>query len=68
MRKREYDTKILIDSIIDGIQEVKGKDIVILNLSVLPNAVADFFIRCSGDSNTQVESTAQSIVRRRVRT
>ncbi|MCC7453398.1 MAG: ribosome silencing factor [Crocinitomix sp.] len=62
--EKENETQLLIDSIIDGIQDVKGKDIVILNLSELPNAIADFFIICSGDSSTQVESAAQAIVRR----
>lgn len=62
--EKEHETRLLIDSIIDGIQDVKGKDIVILNLSELPNAIADFFIICSGDSSTQVESAAQAIVRR----
>lgn len=64
LEEKEYDAKILIDSIIDGIQDVKGKDIVVLNLSELPNAVTDFFIICSGDSSTQVESAAQAIVRK----
>lgn len=64
LAEKEYDTKILIDSIIDGIQDVKGKDIVVLNLSELPNAVTDFFIICSGDSSTQVESAAQAVVRK----
>lgn len=63
LKEKEYEAKILIDSIIDGIQEVKGKDIAILNLSELPNAVTDFFVICSGDSNTQVESIAQSVQR-----
>jgi ribosome-associated protein len=62
--ERELNTKILVDTIVDGIQDVKGKDITVLNLSELPNAVADFFIICSGDSSTQVEAIAQSISRR----
>ncbi|WP_027421177.1 ribosome silencing factor [Crocinitomix catalasitica] len=61
--ERELKTKILVDTIVDGIQEVKGKDITILNLSELPNAVADFFIICSGESSTQVEAIAQSVTR-----
>jgi ribosome-associated protein len=64
LEEKELDAKLLIDSIIDGIQDVKGKDIVVLNLSELPNAVTDFFIICSGESSTQVESMAQSIVRK----
>lgn len=64
LEEKEYEAKLLIDSIVDGIQDVKGKDIVILNLSELPNAVADFFIIASGESSTQVESMSQSIVRK----
>ncbi len=64
LEEKERDTKILIDTIVDGIQDVKGQNISVLNLSELPNAVADFFIICSGDSSTQVESIAQSVVRK----
>ncbi|NOQ74784.1 MAG: ribosome silencing factor [Crocinitomix sp.] len=64
LEEKELETKKLIDSIIDGIQDIKGKDIVVLNLSELPNAVTDFFIICSGESNTQVEALAQSVVRK----
>ena len=64
LKDKEYDVKLLIDTVIDGIQDVKGKDIVILNLSELPNAVTDFFIICSGESSTQVASIAQSITRK----
>ncbi|WP_066756000.1 ribosome silencing factor [Crocinitomix algicola] len=62
--EKAYDAKLLIDTIIDAIQDVKGRDIVVLNLSELPNAVADFFVICSGDSSTQVESIAQTIARK----
>ena len=64
LEEKEYNVKLLIDSIVDGIQDVKGKDIVILNLSELPNAVTDFFVICSGDSSTQVQSAAESILRK----
>lgn len=62
--EKAYNAKLLIDTIIDAIQDVKGKDIVVLNLSELPNAVTDFFIICSGESSTQVESIAHSIARK----
>lgn len=64
LEEKERDTKILIDTIIDGMQDIKAQNIIILNLSELPNAVADFFIICSGESSTQVESIAQSVVRK----
>ncbi|HRH68183.1 MAG: ribosome silencing factor [Flavobacteriales bacterium] len=51
----------LVDAIVKGIQEVKGKDIVHLDLRDVPNTVSDHFIICHGDSNTQVQSILRSV-------
>ncbi|TVR41296.1 MAG: ribosome silencing factor [Cryomorphaceae bacterium] len=51
----------LLNTIIHGLQEVKGKDIVVLDLEKIPNAVCSKFIICHGDSNVQVESLAESV-------
>lgn len=56
-------TKILVDTIVEGIQEVKGNDITIIDLREIENAVCDYFIICSGDSSTQVDGISSSIVR-----
>lgn len=50
--------------IIDSIQDIKGKDIVKLDLRNLHDAPTDFFIVCHGDSNTQVKSIADNIYKR----
>jgi ribosome-associated protein len=54
-------TTRLVDAIIEGIQEVKGKEIVHLDLRSLPNRVCDHFVICHGDSSTQVASIARSV-------
>lgn len=59
--EKDVNIKGLVDSIVEGIQEVKGKDIAILNLSNIENAVCDYFIICTGDSSTQVSSISGSI-------
>jgi len=59
--EKDVNIKVLVDSIVEGIQEVKGKDIAILNLSKIENAVCDYFIICTGDSSTQVSSISSSI-------
>ncbi len=51
----------LLEIIIHGLQEVKGKDIVVLDLDKIPNAVCSKFIICHGDSSVQVESLAESV-------
>lgn len=54
----------LNDLIIDSIQDIKGKRIMKLDLRHLPDAPADFFIICEGDSNTQVRAIADNVERR----
>jgi len=54
----------LADLIVDCIQDIKGKNIVKLNLSKLDYAPTSCFIICEGESNTQVRAIAQNINRR----
>ena len=51
----------LINKIIEAIQDVKGEDIKIFDLSGIENSVAETFIICSGNSNTQVSAIAGTI-------
>jgi len=54
-------TSSLLDAIVEGMQERKAKNIVILNLSNLEHRVADYFVICDADSKTHVESIADSV-------
>ncbi|MBR9919635.1 MAG: ribosome silencing factor [Bacteroidetes bacterium] len=54
-------TESLNDLIIDSIQDIKGKNIVKLDLRDLAEAPAEYFIICEGDSNTQVKAIADNI-------
>lgn len=53
--------EILIDKIIEAIQDTKGEDVKIFDLSQIENSVAETFIICSGNSNTQVSAIAGNI-------
>ena len=61
MSKKEVGTDQLITQIIRGIEEVKGQDIEILDLREIENTVCDYFIICSGTSNTQVNAIVNSV-------
>ena len=62
MNNRKLDeSDILLDNIIKGIQDVKGKDITILDLRKIETSVCKHFVICSGSSNTQVSSISDSI-------
>lgn len=52
----------LLDAVIAGIQEVKGRDIVHVDLRGVPNTVCDHFVICHGDSDTQVEAITRSVL------
>ena len=46
----------LITFTINGIEDVKGQNITILDLREIENTVCDYFIICDGTSNTQVNA------------
>lgn len=56
------DSKELVNSIIEGIQELKGKGIVSIDLTEIDNCICSYFVVCNGDSNTHVNSIANSVV------
>ena len=51
----------LIALIIQGIDEVKGHNINLLDLREIENTVCDYFIVCNGTSNTHVNAIVGSI-------
>ena len=61
MTKKKTEADQLISKIIEGIENVKGNDIEILDLRKIENTVCDYFIICSGTSNTQVNALVSSI-------
>jgi len=61
MTVKKVNTDNLIAQIIKGIDDVKGEDIQLLDLRELENTVCDYFIICSGNSNTQVKAISGSI-------
>ncbi len=54
-------SKKLSDVIVKGMQEKKAVDIVVMDLRNVKNAVADFFVICSGNSDKQLSAIAQSV-------
>ena len=61
MAKKQTNPDQLITTILAGIEDVKGKDINILDLREIENTVCDYFIVCEGTSNTQVNAIVNSI-------
>lgn len=51
----------IVNKIVEGIQERKGKNIMVVNLTKLKDAPCSYFVICEGDSNVHVNAVALSI-------
>jgi ribosome-associated protein len=60
-KQTELSTEQLRDLIVRGMQERKAQDIVVMDLRHVKNAITDFFVICSGNSDTQIDAIAGSI-------
>ncbi|MFN3403738.1 MAG: ribosome silencing factor [Cytophagaceae bacterium] len=57
----DQDTEKLKEVIVAGMQEKKASHITIIDLKGIKNAVADYFILCTGNSNTQIDAISDSV-------
>ena len=60
-RRKAANAEKLSEIIVKGMQEKKAADIVVMDLRNVKNAVADFFVLCSGNSDKQLDAITDSI-------
>ena len=51
----------LSELVVAGMLDKKALDVTVLDLREIKHAVADFFVICSGNSDTQVDAIADSV-------
>lgn len=61
MQNKKTDAQEVIDLIVEGIQDKKGKEIVIVDMLKLGNSICDYFVICQGGSPAQVSAITDSI-------
>lgn len=61
MQQTQASTDELIALIIDGIEDVKGIEINVLDLREIENTVCDYFVICNGTSNTHVNAIVSAV-------
>ena len=60
-KNKELSSKDLSELVAKGMAEKKGLDIAILDLRKVKNSITDFFVICSGNSDTQLDALANSV-------
>ncbi len=61
MKKKADEAEILLTSIIKGIFEKKGENVLKIDLRKLENRITDYFVICHGNSTTQVSAICDSV-------
>lgn len=61
MKKRQDETELLLESVLKGIIEKKGHNVLKIDLKKLENRVTDYFVICHGNSVTQVDALCDSV-------
>ena len=58
---KKVEKKELLEVIIEGMQELKAKNSVVMDLRAINSSVADYFVIATGTSSTQVEGICNSV-------
>lgn len=61
IKKSMYTSPDLAEKVLEAIDEVKGREVISIDLRNIPNSVSDFFIICHGTSDTHVEAISRSV-------
>lgn len=59
--KEELSSTALANLVVQGMQERKAQNIVLMDLRHVKNAITDYFVVCSGTSDTQIDAIADSV-------
>jgi ribosome-associated protein len=55
------ETKILVNTIVEALQEKKGKKIITMDLTAIEGSICQYFIICQGNTPTQVSALSDSV-------
>lgn len=62
MNQTIYESEELVDLVIQGMEDKKGKDILVLDLQDIDHAITNYFVICHGTSKPQLEAIADAVI------
>ncbi|MFD2933526.1 ribosome silencing factor [Spirosoma flavum] len=60
-KNSEFTADQIRDFVVRGMQEKKAQEIVVMDLRNVKNAICDYFVLCSGNSDTQIDAISTSV-------
>ena len=61
MKKKSDGAEVLLESVLKGIFEKKGQNVLKIDLRKLENRITDYFVICHASSGTQVSAICDSV-------
>ena len=61
MKKKSNGAEVLLGSVVKGIFEKKGQNVLKIDLRKLENRIEDYFVICNAQSGTQVSAICDSV-------
>ncbi len=61
VRKDVLDSFVQSEVAIKGLQEIKGQDIIRMNMRALDGAITDYFVICTATSDKHAQALAESV-------
>ena len=58
---KSIDSKVLSEWMVEGMLNKKAMDVVVMDLRNVKHAIADYFILCSGNSDTQIDAISDAV-------
>ena len=58
---KNINSKVLGEWVVEGMLDKKAIDVVVMDLREVRHAIADYFVICSGNSDTQIDAISDSI-------
>ena len=58
---KDVSSDVLSEWMVEGMLEKKAMDIVVMDLREVKHAIADYFVICSGNSDTQIDAISESV-------
>lgn len=58
---KDINSKVLSEWVVEGMLDKKAIDVVVMDLRKVKHAIADYFVICSGNSDTQIDAISDAI-------